>query len=197
MVLSRWAKLLLWGGTGVTLVFLYSPLAVLALYAFNSSRVQRWPIDGLSLEWIRRAYQNPGAREALLTSIKGGVMATATALLLGSLAAFAVARYKFFGRDTISFLVVIPIALPGIATGMALNSAFREAPLIGGIKFGTLTIAIGHATFCIVVVYNNIVARLRRTSRNLEEASADLGAESLPTFRDVTFAGIVSALVCG
>jgi putative spermidine/putrescine transport system permease protein len=197
MVLSRWAKLLLRTGTGVTLVFLYFPLAVLVLYAFNSSRVQRWPIDGLSLEWIRRALHNPGAREALVTSIKVGVMATLVALLLGSLAAFAVARYRFFGRDTISFLVVIPIALPGIATGMALNSAFREAPLIGGIKFGILTIAIGHATFCIVVVYNNVLARLRRTSRNLEEASADLGAHPLQTFRYVTFPAIRTALLAG
>jgi putative spermidine/putrescine transport system permease protein len=197
MVLSRWAKLLLRAGTGFTLFFLYFPLAVLALYAFNSSRVQRWPIDGLSLEWIRRALRNPGARDALATSIKVGLMATAVALLLGSLAAFAVARYRFFGRDTISFLVVIPIALPGIATGMALNSAFREAPLIGGIKFGILTIAIGHATFCIVVVYNNVLARLRRTSRNLEEASADLGARPLQTFRYVTFPAIRTSLLAG
>jgi putative spermidine/putrescine transport system permease protein len=197
MVLSRWAKLLLRAGTGVTLVFLYFPLAVLALYAFNRSRVQRWPIDGLSLEWVRRAYENPGARDALKTSIEVGVLATVVALLLGSLAAFAVSRYRFFGRDVISFLVVIPIALPGIATGMALNSAFREAPLIGGIKFGTLTIAIGHATFCIVVVYNNVLARLRRTSRNLEEASADLGAHPLQTFRFVTFPAIRTALLAG
>jgi putative spermidine/putrescine transport system permease protein len=197
MVLSRWAKLLLRAGTAFTLAFIYFPLAVLALYAFNSSRVQRWPIDGLSLEWIQRAYHNPGARAALTTSIKVGLLATAVALLLGSLAAFAVARYRFFGRDVISFLVVIPIALPGIATGMALNSAFREAPLIGGIKFGTLTIAIGHATFCIVVVYNNVLARLRRTSKNLEEASADLGAHPLQTFWYVTFPAIRTALLAG
>jgi putative spermidine/putrescine transport system permease protein len=197
MVQSRWMRTLLRVGTGFTLVFIYFPLAVLALYAFNRSRVSRWPIEGLSLEWVRRAWHSTGARDALGTSIKVGVMATAAALLLGSLAAFAVARYRFFGRDVVSFLVVIPIALPGIATGMALNSAFREAPLIGGIKFGTLTIAIGHATFCIVVVYNNVLARLRRTSRNLEEASADLGAHPLQTFRYVTFPAIRTALLAG
>jgi putative spermidine/putrescine transport system permease protein len=197
MVQSRWMRIVLRVGTAFTLVFIYFPLAVLALYAFNRSRVPRWPIDGLSLEWVRRAYHNPGARAALGTSIRVGLMATLVALLLGSLAAFAVARYRFFGRDVISFLVVIPIALPGIATGMALNSAFREAPLIGGIKFGTLTIAIGHATFCIVVVYNNLLARLRRTSRNLEEASADLGAHPLQTFRYVTFPAIRTALLAG
>ena len=197
MVLSRMLRLLLRAGTAATLAFIYFPLVVLSLYAFNRSRIQRWPIDGLSLHWITLAARNPGARDALATSLKVGVIATAVALLLGSLAAFAVARYKFFGRDTISFLVVIPIALPGIATGMALNSAFREAPLIGGIKFGTLTIAIGHATFCIVVVYNNVLARLRRTSRNLEEASADLGARPLQTFRYVSFPAIRSALLAG
>jgi putative spermidine/putrescine transport system permease protein len=197
MVQSRWMRTLLRVGTGVTLAFIYFPLAVLALYAFNRSRVSRWPIDGLSLEWVRRAFHSSGARAALGTSIRVGIMATVVALVLGSLAAFAVARYRFFGRDVVSFLVVIPIALPGIATGMALNSAFREAPLIGGIKFGTLTIAIGHATFCIVVVYNNVLARLRRTSRNLEEASADLGAHPLQTFRHVTFPAIRTALLAG
>jgi putative spermidine/putrescine transport system permease protein len=188
-------RILLRMGTGFTLFFIYFPLAILALYAFNSARVQRWPIDGLSLQWVRAALRNDGARDALMFSVKVGILATLVALLLGSLAAFAVSRYSFFGRDTISFLVVIPIALPGIATGMALNSAFREAPIIGGIKFGTLTVAIGHATFCIVVVYNNVVARLRRTSRNLEEASADLGAHPLQTFRYVTFPAIRTALL--
>jgi len=197
MIYSRSLRWLLRGGTAATLAFIYFPLFILALYAFNSARVQRWPIDGLSLEWVRRAAQNEGARDALFTSLKVGLLATGIALLLGSLAAFGVARYRFFGRDAVSFLVVIPIALPGIATGMALNSAFREAPLIGGIEFGTMTIAIGHATFCIVVVYNNVLARLRRTSLNLEEASADLGATPVQTFRHVTFPAIRTALLAG
>jgi putative spermidine/putrescine transport system permease protein len=178
-------------------VFIYFPLAIIALYAFNSSRVQRWPIDGLSTRWIEAAYHNHGARDALWTSVRIALMSTGVALVLGSLAAFAVARYRFFGRDTISFLVVIPIAMPGIVTGMALNSAFREAPLIGGVDLGMLTIVISHATFCIVLVYNNVVARLRRMSGNLEEASADLGANPVQTFRYVTFPSIRSALLAG
>jgi putative spermidine/putrescine transport system permease protein len=195
---SKPLRLLLRTGTILTLAFIYLPLLVLALYAFNASRVQRWPIDGLSLQWVRLAIKNEGARDALTTSLKVGLMATAIALVLGSLAAFAVSRYGFFGREAVSFLVVIPIALPGIATGMALNAAFREAPLIGGhVEFGMLTIAIGHATFCIVVVYNNVLARLRRTSRNLEEASADLGATPVQTFRYVTFPAIRTALLAG
>ncbi|MGH9042567.1 MAG: ABC transporter permease [Acidimicrobiia bacterium] len=197
MIHSRSLRWLLRGGTGLTLAFIYFPLFTLALYAFNSARVQRWPIDGLSLKWVQAAFNNQGARDALFTSVKVGLIATGVALVLGSLAAFAVARYKFFGREAVSFLVVIPIALPGIATGMALNSAFREAPLIGGIEFGTVTIAIGHATFCIVVIYNNLVARLRRTSRNLEEASADLGATPIQTFLHVTFPAIRTALLAG
>jgi putative spermidine/putrescine transport system permease protein len=197
MIHSKSMRMLLRAGTFLTLAFIYLPLFVLALYAFNSSRIQRWPIDGLSFQWVRLAVKNEGARQALTTSLNVGLKATAVALVLGSMAAFAVSRYRFFGRDAVSFLVVIPIALPGIATGMALNSAFREAPLIGGIEFGTLTIAIGHATFCIVVVYNNVLARLRRTSRNLEEASADLGATPIQTFWHVTFPSIRTALLAG
>ena len=197
MNFSTRARTLHWTGTAVTLAFIYFPLLIIALYAFNSSRIQRWPIDGLSMKWIDAAYHNPGARDALGTSLKVALMATAVALVLGSLAAFAVARFSFFGRDTISFLVVVPIAMPGIVTGMALNSAFREAPLVGGVNLGLLTIVISHATFCIVLVYNNVIARLRRMSGNLEEASADLGARPFQTFRYVTFPTIRSALLAG
>lgn len=197
MNFSKRARTLHWTGTAVTLAFIYFPLLIIALYAFNSSRIQRWPIDGLSMKWIDAAYHNPGARDALGTSLKVALMATAVALVLGSLAAFAVARFSFFGRDTISFLVVVPIAMPGIVTGMALNSAFREAPLVGGVNLGLLTIVISHATFCIVLVYNNVIARLRRMSGNLEEASADLGAHPFQTFRYVTFPTIRSALLAG
>jgi putative spermidine/putrescine transport system permease protein len=197
MIQSRLARAALRAGTAVTLGFLYAPIAVLALYAFNRSRVQRWPIDGLSLQWFGRALSNSGARAALLTSVKVGLGATLIALVLGSLAAFAVQRYRFFGRETISFLVVIPIALPGIVTGMALNATFSQAPLLGGVPFGLFTIIVGHATFCMVLVFNNVVARLRRTSRSLEEASLDLGADPWQTFRYVTFPAVRTALLAG
>jgi putative spermidine/putrescine transport system permease protein len=197
MVQSRLARIVLRVAAGLTLAFLYAPIAVLTLYAFNRSRVQRWPIEGLSLQWFGRALTNPGARAALLTSVRVGLGATLIALVLGSLAAFAVQRYRFFGRDTISFLVVIPIALPGIVTGMALNATFSQAPLLGGLPFGIFTIIVGHATFCMVIVFNNVAARLRRTARNLEEASLDLGADPLQTFRFVTFPAVRTALLAG
>jgi putative spermidine/putrescine transport system permease protein len=197
MIQSRPVRILLRVGTAATLAFIYFPLAVLTLYAFNSSRVVRWPIDGLSLRWLDLAKDNPGARGALSMSVKVGLLATVLALVLGSLAAFAVARYRFFGRDAVSFLVVIPIALPGIATGMALNATFTQAPVVKGIPFGTFTMAVGHATFCIVVVYNNVVARLRRTGGSLEEASADLGAHTWQTFVFVTFPALRGALLAG
>jgi len=187
------AKWLLRAGTGLTLVFVYTPLVVIALYAFNESRIQAWPIKGVTLEWWDRALHNPGARDALMLSAKAAVGATVLALLLGTLASLAVARYRFFGRETISFLVILPIALPGIVTGMALNATFNTA----GVPLGLLTIVVGHATFCIVVVYNNAVARLRRTSQHLEEASADLGADTWQTFRYVTFPQLRSALLAG
>jgi putative spermidine/putrescine transport system permease protein len=197
MTLSRRARILLRIGTGLTLAFIYVPLALIILYAFNKSRIQTWPIPGLTLEWFGKAIDNPGARDALLMSLKAGLGSTAIALVLGTLAAMAVARYEFFGRETISFLVILPIALPGIVTGMALNATFREVLAPFGVQLGLFTIIVGHATFCIVVVYNNAVARLRRVSTSFEEASADLGASSLQTFRFVTFPALRSALLAG
>jgi putative spermidine/putrescine transport system permease protein len=192
--LSGSSKWLLRLGTTVTLLFLYIPLIVIALYAFNSTRVQKWPPAGLTFDWFTKAFDNPGVRDALWTSVRAGLGATAVALVLGTLASIAVARYRFFGREAVSFLVVLPIALPGIVTGMALNSTFTQ---VLGVSLGLLTIIIGHATFCIVVVFNNVVARLRRTSRSFEEASADLGASGLQTFRFVVFPQMRSALVAG
>jgi putative spermidine/putrescine transport system permease protein len=187
------AKWLLRGGTALTLVFVYVPLVIIALYAFNSSRIQAWPIDGFTLDWFERALHNEGARDALWVSIKAALGATLVAVVLGTLASLAVARYHFFGRETISFFIILPIALPGIVTGMALNATFNTV----GLSLGLITIVIGHATFCIVLIYNNAVARLRRVSEHLEEASADLGADSWQTFRYVTFPQLRSALLAG
>ena len=183
--------------TGVVLAFLYIPLLVVVVYAFNEVRSQAWPIQGLSTKWFGVAWNNGEVRGALLTSIKAGLGATAIALTLGSLAAFAVHRFKFFGRETVSFLLVLPIALPGIVTGMALNSAINIGGDVLGIGFSLFTIIIGHATFCIVVVYNNVLARLRRTAGSLVEASGDLGADGWQTFRYVVLPNIRTALVAG
>jgi putative spermidine/putrescine transport system permease protein len=197
MHLSRGARWLLRLGTAITLAFLYAPIAVIVLYAFNARRALKWPLPGLTLDWFDKAFHNPGVREALATSLKAATGATAIALLLGTLASFAVGRYRFFGRETISFLVVLPIALPGIVTGMALNATFREVLNPFGIGLGLFTVIVGHATFCIVVIYNNVIARLRRTSGSYEEASADLGASTWTTFRLVTLPALRSAMVAG
>src|SRR5215213_11618632 len=172
MRLSRGAALALRAAVGLGLAFIYVPLIVLAIYAFNSSNILEWPPPGLTLDWFPKAIREEAAREAFITSLKAGAAATAIALLLGTLAAMAVARHRFFGRETISFLVILPIALPGIVTGVALNTSFTQ---VLGIDLSLLTLVVAHATFCIVVVYNNVVARFRRVSGNLEEASADLG----------------------
>jgi putative spermidine/putrescine transport system permease protein len=197
MQLSSGTRWLLRLATGLTLAFLYAPLVVIALYAFNERRVQTWPIPGFTLEWFAKAFDNPGVRDALLTSLKAALGATAIALVLGTLAAIAVSRYRFFGRDTISFLVILPIALPGIVTGMALNATFREVLEPFGLGLGLLTVIVGHATFCIVVVFNNVVARMRRTSTSFEEASADLGASTWQTFAWVMLPQLRSALIAG
>jgi putative spermidine/putrescine transport system permease protein len=193
MVASLGTRIILRAATLVTLAFIYLPLALILLYAFNERRVQSWPITGFTLEWFARAVVNEGARVALITSLQAGLGATAVAIVLGSAASLAVQRYRFFGREAISFLVILPIALPGIVTGMALNATFRTV----GIDLGLATIIVGHATFCVVLVYNNVLARLRRSSRSIEEASMDLGADSIQTFRFVTLPVMRTALIAG
>jgi putative spermidine/putrescine transport system permease protein len=194
MRLSKRSARLLRLGVGVGLAFIYIPLIVLAIYAFNASNILEWPPPGLTLDWFPKAVENEFAREAFVTSLKAGVAATAIAIVLGTLASLAVARHRFFGRETISFLVVLPIALPGIVTGVALSNTFTQ---VLGIDLSLFTVIVGHATFCIVVIYNNVIARLRRVSASFEEASADLGAHTWQTFRFVTFPSLRSALGAG
>ncbi|HEY7456570.1 MAG TPA: ABC transporter permease [Solirubrobacterales bacterium] len=194
MRLSRRAHILLRIAVGAGLAFIYVPLIVIGIYAFNASSVTRWPPSGLTVDWFGRAVEDEFAREALLTSLEAGLVATAIALVLGTLASLAVARHRFFGRETISFLVILPIALPGIVTGVAISNTFTQ---VLGVDLSLLTVVVGHATFCIVVVYNNAIARLRRVSTSFEEASADLGAHTWQTFRFVTFPSMRSALVAG
>jgi putative spermidine/putrescine transport system permease protein len=188
--MARW---LLRAATASVLAFLYLPIAVIALYAFNAERIQVWPIRQFSTQWFGSAWDNPSVRAALGLSIQVGLLSSLIAIVLGSLAAFAVHRFRFFGREVFSLALVLPIALPGIVTGLALNASARTA----GINFSTFTIVLGHATFCIVVVYNNVIARLRRTSRNIEEASMDLGADTWQTFRYITFPVIRTAVLAG
>jgi putative spermidine/putrescine transport system permease protein len=174
-------------------LFLAAPIVLIALYAFNPSNVQGWPIGGLSTKWFSSTFSNHEMRAALWLSVKAALLSTGIALALGTLASFAVHRFAFFGREAVSFLLILPLALPGIITGMALNSFFA----FGGLTFSLATIVVGHATFCIVVVYNNVLARLRRTQGSLVEASMDLGADGLTTFRLVTLPLISTALVGG
>jgi len=190
---GRATRLWLRVATGATLAFIYLPILVIVLYAFNADPLQRWPITGYTLVWIGRAWADEGIRSALSASLQAAIGATAAALVLGSLIAFAVHRHRFFGREALSFIVVLPIALPGIVTGLALNVAFRTV----GIDLGLLTVIVGHATFCVVVIFNNVIARLRRTSFTLQEASMDLGADTWQTFRYVTLPSIGTALLAG
>jgi putative spermidine/putrescine transport system permease protein len=175
------------------LLFLFMPIATIILFAFDRSTVQSWPIQNYTTHWFSVAWDDPAVRSALWLSVKAGVAATFLALVLGSLAAFGIHRYRFFGREAVSLFIVLPIALPGIITGLALRSFFTFA----GINLSLMTIVIGHTTFCIVVIYNNVIARIRRTSGSLGEASMDLGANGLQTFRYVTLPTIATALVSG
>jgi putative spermidine/putrescine transport system permease protein len=190
---SRTTRIALWAWVGLVLLFLYIPIIVICLYAFDDSNVQSWPIKKLTIKWFGPAIHNGDMQQALWLSLKAAALATLIAIVLGTLASFGVHRFRFFGREAISFLLVLPIALPGIITGMALNSYFTYWKL----NFGLLTIVIGHATFCVVVVYNNVIARLRRVPGSLTEASMDLGADGWQTFRYVTFPTISTALISG
>jgi putative spermidine/putrescine transport system permease protein len=194
MVLTLRARMLLRVLMGFGLAFLYVPLVLVVVNSFNKSRSFAFPPTGYTLKWWNQAAHSHGALNGLENSVKAGLAATGIALVLGTMAAFAVQRYKFFGRSTVSFLVVLPIALPGIVTGIALQNTFRS---VVNIQFGLLTIIIGHATFCIVIVFNNVQARLLRTGGSLAEASADLGATGWQTFRLVTFPGLRGALIAG
>jgi len=186
-------RLVLRIATAATLLFIYLPIALIVIYAFNTNRVPTWPPAGFTLDWFGKAAQSSEIRDSLSLSIQAATGATLVALVLGTLAAFAVHRFSFFGRETVSFLVILPIALPGIVTGIALATAFKTI----GVQFGLLTIVVAHATFCVVTVYNNSIARMRRTSHSLEEASMDLGADTWQTFRHVTFPSLRTALLAG
>jgi putative spermidine/putrescine transport system permease protein len=180
--------------TLLVLVFLYAPLLLVVVNAFNSSRTFAFPPTGFTLKWWVVTWNSEGMWKSLANSIVVGLAATAIALVLGTMTAFAVQRYRFFGRNVVSFLVVLPITLPGIVTGIALNATFISAL---GMTLGLATVIVGHATFCIVIVFNNTQARLRRLGTNLEDASADLGASSWQTFRYVTFPMMRGALLAG
>jgi putative spermidine/putrescine transport system permease protein len=187
---SRWLRVLAWGG----LVFLHFPILVVVLYAFNTEESAfSFPLKGFTLRWFEVALEREDVVEAIVLSVKVAVAATVLALVLGTLAALVLARRQFFGREALTLMFALPIALPGIITGIALLSAFR----LSEVPMGFWTIAAGHGTFCLVVVYNNVVARLRRMPGSLVEASMDLGANGLQTFRYVLLPQMATALLAG
>lgn len=192
MRLSTFSRRVLAILAGLVIVFLYAPIAYVVLLSFNRTRSIIY--EGFTTRWWPQTFRNEEVRAALTGSVKTAAVATVLALILGTLASLAVHRFDFFGRDAVSFAVILPIALPGIVTGIALNAAFRQ---ILGWQLGFVTLVVAHATFCIVVVFNNVLARLRRLPGNLDEASADLGADPFQTFRYVTFPLLRSALVAG
>ncbi len=199
MLLSPTAKLGLRVALGLVMAFLYVPLLLVLVSSFNASSILQWPPKEWTTHWWGLAIENVGARQALVESLKVATCASLIALVLGTMISFAVARYTWFGRESISFLFVLPIALPGIVTGVALQNAFTNVLSTDSfrITLGLWTVVIGHATFCIVIVFNNVAARLRRSGHNMEEASMDLGAGTVQTFRLVTFPQIRSAILAG
>ncbi|HYF72091.1 MAG TPA: ABC transporter permease [Nocardioides sp.] len=194
MIMSRGLRTCLTAFTVLVLVVVYVPLALVLLNSFNSANTFSWPPESLTLRWWELAAQSSGARAALWTSVKVALMATALSLVLGTLAAMALRRTRFFGRNVVSLLIILPIALPGIVTGIAFQNGFRT---VLGIPLSLWTVVIAHATFCIVTVFNNVQARFQRLGGNFEQASMDLGAGRWTTFRLVTFPMLRSALLAG
>ena len=193
MQLSRPARLVLRLTTYVTLAILYVPLLLVFVLSFNTERSLSWPPAGLSTQWWSSFLEVESAREALATSAKVALIAMIVALVLGTMLSFALQSFDFFGKNAVSFLAVLPIALPGIVTGVALRNTFVRL----GVDLGLLSVVVGHATFCIVVAHNNVIARLRRIAPNLREASADLGASQWQTLRYVTWPLMRSAVFAG
>ncbi len=176
------------------LLFLHLPILLIFLYAFTTEdKSYQFPPPGLTLKWFGVTWNRPDVWDALGLSLRVASITTLTAMFLGTLCAAAVSRSRFFGREAISLLVILPIALPGIITGISLRSAFH----LLDIPFSTLTIILGHATFCVVVVYNNAIARFRRISGSLIEASFDLGANGFQTFRYIVLPNLATALLAG
>ncbi|HNK63136.1 MAG TPA: ABC transporter permease [Anaerolineales bacterium] len=190
---ERASWMLKFGALGA-LLFLHIPMWLIMLYAFTTEEsAYTFPPPGLTLKWIPQALSNTAMQDALWLTLRVAVLATLAALVLGTLAAAAVYRFDFFGKNAISFMLVLPLALPGIITGIAMRSAISLLK----IPFSFWTIIIGHATFCVVVVYNNVIARFRRSSNSMIEASMDLGANSFQTFWHVVLPNIGTALLAG
>jgi putative spermidine/putrescine transport system permease protein len=177
----------------LVLLFLFVPILLIVVYAFDPATVESWPIHGFTTHWFTVAWNDPAVRQAFLLSVKVAALATVIALVLGSAVAYALHQFRFFGRDAISFLLVLPIALPGVVTGLALNSFFTFTQ----IRLSIWTIVVGHATFCIVMVFNNLIARLRRTPGSLAEASMDLGGRGWQTQLYVMLPTVITALISG
>jgi putative spermidine/putrescine transport system permease protein len=195
--LSRTSTIVLGIIVAAILAFMYLPLLLVVLNSFNSARIASWPVAGFSLEWWHKAFESQPVREALLNSLLVAAGATAIALLLGTLVAFALQRYRFFGQRAVNLLVVLPIALPGIITGVALSNTYNQILEPAGIQVGFAGMIVAHGTFCIVMVFNNVLARLRRLNPSIEEASRDLGATPWQTFRMVTFPQFRSSFIAG
>lgn len=194
MRINKTAGIILGIISSFVMAIVYLPLFIVLINSFNKSMNMDWPPPGFTITWWEKAFGSGGLIAALSTSIVIAIAASAIALVLGTLLAMALSRYSFFGKESIGLMVILPIALPGIVTGLALNNAFRT---VLGMQLSMATVIVAHATFCIVTVYNNVLARLSRTNKNLEDASADLGAGVFTTFRLVTLPQIGSALIAG
>ncbi len=194
---SRLSKAAMLAIIALILTFMYVPLFILILNSLNEAQVSSWPIESYSLKWWETVVELEAIRNALLNSVLVAFGAMVVASILGTLAAFALSRFSFFGKSTVNLLIVLPIALPGVVTGVAFSNTYSNFLTPAGFQIGYFGMIVAHATFCIVMVFNNVIARLRRMNPNLQEASMDLGQGVWGTFRLVTFPQFRAAFGAG
>ncbi len=173
------------------LAFLYAPIATLMIFSFNSNPITRLPLEDFTLDWYAKALSNPDLMTALLNSVIVGLAAVAICLVIGIPTALALDHYDFPGKTVFRRLVILPITLPGLITGVSMLTFFRAT----GVDLSIWTVIIGHGTALTAIVVTNVFARLQRFDRRIEEASADLGAKPWETFRHITLPNIRSAII--
>jgi len=171
--------------------FLYFPIVVLVVYSFNGSGVAGFPPANWTFDWYRQLFSDGALWDAVLNSVEVAAVAVAIALGLGVPAALALDRTNFPGKALFRRLVLLPLILPGIITGLSLLMLF----VVVGMKLSLVTITLGHGTALISVATTEIFAGLQKLERAQEEASLDLGANHWKTFWRVTLPNLRVSLI--
>jgi spermidine/putrescine transport system permease protein len=161
-----------------TFAFIYAPIAVLVAFSFGERRIPTWPLQGFTVTWYRELLGSEEIRTALRNSVVVATAATTGALLLGTPIAYAAHRFRFPGKRLLRRLVLMPLVVPGVVTGIALLTLFD----FFHVTLSLGTIMVGHVTFLIAVFFTSVFARLEALGTQIERAAMDLGATEWRAF---------------